>query len=522
MSPKSNYQSGTTLLDKKELDNAPVIVPTERLVKTHNSFDEDLKNFVDGTVPQSVVAATVIGVVCGIAANIYYKVLYSALNFIWHDFPMKVFEGHLPEFLCTLWIPIVGYGMAYLSGLTVKHMGEPGDLAYTIKCVHEKGYISMDHVLPMVCASQFGILGGGSLGPEAPLVAVCAALGGYVSRVILKRTDRNIIRKHTLMGMAGALAAFFGCPLGGSLFALEVNSRFGVEYFEHMVESIICGEITLCVFRSLAGLPIAPIWTISSTKLVNATTNDVVVGAIIGLIGAGIAAIFKKFHMIVMAELKQRELLNEADAPKRALLGATIVVILGMFIPQTMFWGEYEFQTISTMSPTNTLEHIWPNRSIIGFQMNNGFTCLLVAFGKLIAISCTVAGGYRGGFIFPFFASGAAFGRAFCTILPSVPVSLSCLSFAAAINVGITRTSLASPIILCFLAGEPNAMSGVLAASLVSLVATTYMPFIVTQQPREDMQHQCIFPNMGASSNSGLDAESEMDHVTVDEEKSLL
>lgn len=35
--------------------------------------------------------------------------------------------------------------------------------------------------------------------------------------------------------MAGALAAFFGCPLGGSLFAMEVNSRFGIEYFEHTV-----------------------------------------------------------------------------------------------------------------------------------------------------------------------------------------------------------------------------------------------------------------------------------------------
>ena len=30
-------------------------------------------------------------------------------------------------------------------------------------------------------------------------------------------------------------------------------------------------------------------------------------------------------------------------------------------------------------------------------------------------------------------------------------------------------------------------MSGVLAASLVSLFATTYMPFIKTQRPREDM-----------------------------------
>lgn len=72
------------------------------------------------------------------------------------------------------------------------------------------------------------------LGPEAPLVAICAALGGYVSRKVFKRKNRNLIRKHPLMGMVGALAAFFGSPLGGSLFALEVNSRFGVKYFEHM------------------------------------------------------------------------------------------------------------------------------------------------------------------------------------------------------------------------------------------------------------------------------------------------
>lgn len=116
-----------------------------------------------------------------------------------------------------MWIPIIGFSMAYCSGLTVKYLGEPGDLAYTIKCVHKKAFIGMDHVMPMVCASQFGILGGGSLGPEAPLVAICAALGGFVSRTVFKRTNKNIVRKHTLMGMAGALAAFFGSPLGGSM-----------------------------------------------------------------------------------------------------------------------------------------------------------------------------------------------------------------------------------------------------------------------------------------------------------------
>ena len=120
--------------------------------------------------------------------------------------------------------------------------------------VHKQAFIPMDHVTPMATASLFSILAGGSLGPEAPLVAICGALGGYISRKWFGQTRRNVVRKHTLMGMAGALAAFFGVPLGGSLFALEVNSRFGIEYFEHMVESIFCGEVCLLVFRSLSGL----------------------------------------------------------------------------------------------------------------------------------------------------------------------------------------------------------------------------------------------------------------------------
>ena len=50
----------------------------------------------------------------------------------------------------------------------------------------------------MVAASQFSIIGGGSLGPEAPLVAICAALAGFISRSVFKVTERNLIRKHTV------------------------------------------------------------------------------------------------------------------------------------------------------------------------------------------------------------------------------------------------------------------------------------------------------------------------------------
>lgn len=485
--------------------------PLSGMVKTQSAtFSEDLINFSEGTVPQSIVVALTIGVVCGLAANVYYKILFGALDIVWHKIPQTYIMDVWPEWSYVLWIPIVGFSMAFCSGLTVKYMGEPGDLAYTVKAVHEKAYLAMDHVMPMVCASQFGILAGGSLGPEAPLLAICSALGGFVSRVVFKRTNRNIVRKHTLMGMAGALAAFFGSPLGGSMFALEVNSRFGVEYFEHMIEAIFCGEVTLVVFRWSAGLPIAPIWDITNPKLAGADAINVLTGACIGLVGAGIAAIFARYHGKLMGWFKGNGLLADETAPQRALVGAVVVVSLGMLIPHTMFWGEYEFQTIATMAPASTLEHIWPTTGLFGFQMENGWHCMIVGFGKLIAISFTVAGGYRGGFIFPFFATGAAFGRALCLVVPAIPIPLACLCFAAAINVGITRTSLATPIILCFLAGEQNAMSGVLAASLVSLMATAYMPFIKSQKPREDI-HVAMY--------SDLDLDPRIEHDDHHEEE---
>ena len=91
-------------------------------------------------------------------------------------------------------------------------------------------------------------------------------------------------------------------------------------------------------------------------------------------------------------------------------------------------------------------------------------------------------------------------------------IPLACLSFAAGINVGITRTSLAKSIILCFLAGERNAMSGSLAGSLVSLFVTSYMPFIKSQVAHVDLEHS-IYSDLDMD---GIDVESSDDEHEED------
>lgn len=418
-------------------------IQDEFLEKVRTSFYQDAINFNEGTIPQSIVVALVVGCVCGVVAYVYYYVLDYFLELCWKDLPDSLVKDVWPEQYHVLWIPLVCFTLSVGCGLSIYYLGEPGDLAYTIQCIHEKGYKGTHHILPMIAASQFTILAGASLGPEAPLVAICAATAGYISRAIFKQTNRNVIRKHTFMGMSGALAAFFGVPLGGSLFALEVASRFGVEYFEHLVESIFAGEVCVTVFRSLAGLPLEQIWKIDPVPLTETEPYMILLGAGIGLVGAALAFLFANFHWRLMDAFRALGLLDDenAYAVPRILLGAVGVATLGVLVPQTMFWGEFEVGVLGTLSPASDLPHVWPTSGLLGFEMDSCGSCLIVGFCKLAAISFTVAGGYRGGFIFPFFAAGAAFGRALCFLFPGLNPVIATLCCAAGINVAITRTS---------------------------------------------------------------------------------
>lgn len=292
--------------------------------------------------------------------------------------------------------------------------------------------------------------------------------------------------------MACALAAFFGVPLGGSLFALEINNRFGIEYYEHTMEAIFSGTVCLCVFRALTGLEIGAVWSIPTTSgnpLPPAQPATVGLGALLGLIGAGIAFLFAAFHKRVMGYFKGWGLLDPHRTIQRAFAGASVMLFIGVLIPRTMFWGESEFQTLASGSNASELPHVFPQVGLLHLQMNTFWTAMLVGTAKMIAISFTVAGGYRGGFIFPFFAAGAAFGKGLTYLIPGLSPVICTLSVAAGINVAITRTGLATPLILCALAGESNAMPAVLAASMVSLFVTSYMPFIRSQVKRTDVTH---------------------------------
>lgn len=99
--------------------------PADRkiLEKTQVSFYEDARAFTPGTVPHSIAVALAVGVVCGIAAWLYYAILFWLLNFLWHTLPQQLVVGYWWPSLYWLWIPLVGVVMALGVGVTVTFLG---------------------------------------------------------------------------------------------------------------------------------------------------------------------------------------------------------------------------------------------------------------------------------------------------------------------------------------------------------------------------------------------------------------
>ena len=103
--------------------------------RAQKSYYKDLKDFSEGSIPQSIVIATCIGCVCGAVAFLYYTILDALLDLIWKELPKRFVIDQWPEHLYVLWVPLVVITLSVCCGLSIYFLGEPGDIAYTIKCV---------------------------------------------------------------------------------------------------------------------------------------------------------------------------------------------------------------------------------------------------------------------------------------------------------------------------------------------------------------------------------------------------
>jgi len=418
----------------------------------------DLSESRELTYQQMILCSAVIGIAGGLVATAYYYVLEACLHLVWHTIP-EFIEPYFPALIPSwnyLWI-ITTIG-GFFVGLTLYLMGLPGEVSFVVDKVHSPGKIDLRQTPAMIVASLVSITAGGSAGPEAPLVQINGSFGSLLGEKLkLAVVPTRVL---TLCGMSAALGAFFGAPLGGALFALELPHRRGLEYYEAIIPAVLSAILSFFVFRFNTGLTIGGMYHfagIPQLSLLNLTQ-----GALLGALGALTALLFiLLFRGIgyVSEYVAHRPILL-------ATLGGLSIGLIALAFPQTLFFGEKEINTIVETGST------------FGITM-----LLMIALAKMLAVSCTLHSGFRGGFIFPLFYIGAAVGLAVSLGFPQIHPTIAMICMMAAVNVAITKTPVSTTVILSVLS-DTSMVPVIVVASFVSFILTSQVCLIKTQRSR--------------------------------------
>ena len=410
------------------------------------------------TYPQVILSAAIIGIAGGFIATCYYYLLESSLHLVWHQIPEILKSFSLFNFLSGNYIWIATTIGGLLVGLTLRFMGLPGEVSLVVDKVHDPGLIELKQTPAMIVASLFSITAGGSAGPEAPLVQINGSLGGWLAQK--QSLNLRSTRILTFCGMSAALGAFFGAPLGGALFALELPHRRGLEYYEALIPAVLSAILSFVVFRLNTGLSIGGMYHFASVPPL--TMMNLAQGAVLGAIGAAVAVLFVLVFRTVGMLTKHLE----HHTIMLATLGGLSIGLIGLVFPQTLFFGEREIETIVQTGST------------FGAGL-----LLMIGLAKMLAISCTLHSGFRGGFIFPLFYIGASVGLAIALSFPQIHPTIGMVCLMAAVNVAITKTPISTTVILSVLS-DTAMVPVIVIASFTSFLLTTQLTMIKTQRSR--------------------------------------
>lgn len=420
-----------------------------------------------------------IGSMTGLVAAAYNKMFEGAIALCWGKAWPALFVA-LPRLPVWIGLCMTCTILGMLVGASMWIMGQPtANLPGLVSHFHEglgRVTCSVYRTVRIAIVSTIGICGAGSLGPEAPLVSMGAGVANAIMKFI-GHPDDSVVA--TLCGMSSAFSAFFGDPVGGTVFALEVVHRNGLEFYEALVPGVLSGISSCIVCRLVLGkhhMVSSQTWSTTSLPTQKTTLSVeqcVAYGLAAGVIGGSIGKAWIKALRLIKPRL--------AALPIVVLtaLGGLLIGAVGALAPATLFWGEYEIGCL--LDPNRAQPHAPSNLPFA--PLDSPVVLLETGLLKMIAILVTVAASYRGGFIFPFMHAGIAVGSAIARCL-HIDVAIFALATGAAVNVAPTRTPVGTSLIMATLSNRADALFTLFIASVVSLVLSADVAVITAAKAR--------------------------------------
>ncbi|MDR2599478.1 MAG: chloride channel protein [Oscillospiraceae bacterium] len=324
--------------------------------------------------------AVLLGAVVGAIIWLFLTVLNTGIDFLWRTLPEHYgFTGY------TVLICVLG---GFIIGLWSKKFGAyPDDFEDVITKVKETGRYNPQKVAPLFVAALLPLLFGGSLGPEAGLVGVVAALCTWVGnrfKSVLKE-----IKELTEVGISASLSILFVAPLFGLMEQVEgesenltfPNRKKIIVYFAAISSGI--GIFLLLISLFGGGMHIE---RFGAAQVSQFELMLFVPLAILGALLGGLYNLLGKSLQYATQPLKRFPIIS-------SVLGGLLIGICGMFLPLVMLSGESQIGEVMAD---------WTNMSPVFL--------FLVGFFKLLVINICLNTGWRGGHIIPVIFAGICFG----------------------------------------------------------------------------------------------------------------
>lgn len=203
--------------------------------------------------------AIVIGIAMGIFTAAWKSLVEAGIHLTWSALPQSLvllgfftdLDGWFPLYHY-MWIVPTIFG-AVLSYVFVK-IPIPGQNEW-ISALHNTGVQDYRTFWSLFILSTLGMMSGLSLGPELPLILTSGMLGSRLGLVC--RQSMLQARVLNLTAASAAIGGFFGFPMAGALFVLELPHRTGLQYFEALTPSVLSSIVAVITNRLIISSDVA-------------------------------------------------------------------------------------------------------------------------------------------------------------------------------------------------------------------------------------------------------------------------
>lgn len=371
-----------------------------------------------------VIAVLFTGAIAGAFIWSLLFLMELGLGFVWNLVP-TYFGQFYPVIMC-------GIG-GVVIGLFARRYGQyPEKLMVVLGNVKRTGRYEYKDLAPMSVAALLPMVFGGSVGPEAGLTGVIAAVCTWVGDRM--RRFGNDFQELTKVGAYAAMSAIFTAPLYGFADAVtgERVEGYDTPYVSRGMKVLI---YALAVFGAFGTYVLLSQLIGGGMHMPRFT--DIVYGtkeflwliplALIGAIGGWSYCVLDRGMEHIGDRFGDRHVL-------KATVAGILLGLCGMVLPFTMFAGE---------SQSLELQDTWVTMT----------AAVLIGTGvvKIVVTAMCVNMGWRGGHFFPVIFSGISIGYGASVLIGADPVFCVCAVTAALVG-GVLRKPFLAVLLLflCF------------------------------------------------------------------------